>query len=67
MIKLDVQEYCHDCDGFEADVEHPQHAYDMHGNPIYSSDTLVRCGRRKLCKNIERYLERKMKGENTNA
>ena len=64
MIKLDVSEYCHGCDGFEADVESPSHTYDVNGHIVYSSDTVVRCVLRKLCKNIERYLERKMKGEN---
>ena len=48
MIKLDVQEYCHGCANFTADVKEPEKYY-AGFDIIEMTDTLVRCEHRKLC------------------
>lgn len=45
MIKLDVQEYCHGCANFTADVKEPE-KYHADFDIIEMTDTLVRCERR---------------------
>lgn len=42
MIKLDVQEYCHGCANFTADVKEPE-KYHADFDIIEMTDTLVRC------------------------
>ena len=51
MIKLDVQDYCHDCPYFEVEVASSSmfYANDTRMNP---TDTVVRCTRGKSCKRI---------------
>lgn len=49
MIKLDVQEYCHGCANFTADVKEPE-KYHADFDIIEMTDTLVRCEHRKLCR-----------------
>ena len=60
MIKLEVEDYCQECQGFEPDVD----ASDFY-NPLNQNenirDTIVRCRYRKRCANMVRYLERKLK------
>lgn len=51
MIKLDVQEYCHGCANFTADVKEPEKYY-AGLDIIEMTDTLVRCEHRKLCENL---------------
>lgn len=51
MIKLDVQEYCHGCANFTADVKEPEKYY---------AGTLIRCEHRKLCENLVRYLRKQV-------
>ena len=63
MIKLDVQEYCHDCLDFVADVERGQKCViddfaSFTGSRVYQTDTIVRCKYRNRCKAIKRYLEK---------
>lgn len=59
MIKLDVQDYCHECANFTADVEEP-------GECLYDfrffdrADTFVRCEHRELCENLVRYLRKQV-------
>ncbi|OUP71318.1 hypothetical protein B5F10_04835 [Anaerotruncus colihominis] len=55
MIKLDVQEYCHGCANFTADVKEFD-GFDI----IEMTDTLVRCEHRKLCENLVRYLRKQV-------
>lgn len=67
MIRLDVQEYCQQCMDFRPDVDMPQKAYGT--NPdgseveIILSDTVIRCGNRKRCEAIRRYLEKQTRME----
>ena len=62
MIKLDIQEYCHACLDFKADVEIGRKTlvgYDCLGyEEAFISDTVVRCAHRNRCKAIKRYLEK---------
>lgn len=55
-IKLEVREYCSNCMDFVADVERP---FRLHGDnePIYQSDTIVRCKQRGKCEAIRRHLD----------
>ena len=57
MIKLDVQEYCHGCANFTADVKEPEKYY-AGFDIIEMTDTLIRCEHRKLCENLVRYLRK---------
>ena len=59
MITLDVAEYCSACMDFDPEVQRPQKAYSL-GDEIIVSDTIVRCSNRNRCKNIERYLRKKV-------
>lgn len=64
MIKLEVQPYCQNCLVFDPDVEAPVRACNMYGDDVYTSDTIIRCSRRKTCAGIKRYLEKEIsKGE----
>lgn len=51
MITLEVADYCSACMDFDPDVQRPQKAYGL---------TVIRCANRNRCKNIERYLRKKM-------
>ena len=62
MIKLEVEEYCHSCLDFEADVKKAERVRNGHGDMILG-DTVVRCAHRNRCLNIKRYLERQTKEE----
>lgn len=55
MIILDIQEYCHDCRDFEADVDKPERQ--TVGDTVVQTDTIIRCERRNRCASIKRYLE----------
>ncbi len=48
MIKLDVQEYCHGCANFTADVKEPEKCYTGF-DIVEITDTLVRCEPRANC------------------
>lgn len=72
MIRLDVQEYCHNCLDFEADVQAPEKQYiddltrfinNMDSN-IRISDAIVRCAHRNRCAAIKRYLEKEKEKKN---
>ena len=65
MITIDVAEYCSACMDFDPDVQRPQKAYGMSQEAsvceeIVISDTVIRCSNRNRCKNIERYLRKKV-------
>jgi hypothetical protein len=62
MIKLEVEEYCHGCQDFTADVVPPGRLYLGGDEPAIYSDTRVRCEYRKRCEAIKRYLEQQAKG-----
>lgn len=59
MITIDVAEYCSACMDFDPDVQRPQKAYGM-SEEIVISDTVIRCSNRNRCRNIERYLRKKV-------
>ena len=63
MIRLEVEEYCHNCLDFYADVTPPQRVLTTNGDEFTFSDTVVRCEHRKRCAGIKRYLEQKIKEE----
>lgn len=54
MIILEVEDYCHDCPNFEADVENPTFLYDG-DMKLCSSNTIVRCDNRRVCREIYSY------------
>lgn len=59
MIKLDVENYCHDCDAFEpTTIEKQEDAITG-----YITHTFVVCKERRRCANMMRYLERKLKND----
>lgn len=62
MIKLEVEEYCHSCPDFTADVIPPERVYAVDPDPISYTDTRVRCEYRKRCEAIKRYLDQRPKG-----
>ena len=60
-IRLDVQPYCENCPGFEADVD--KNKLEMLSDFKVADvihETTVRCKRRKTCEGIKRYLEKEM-------
>ena len=66
MIRLEVEDYCHDnCQAFRPDVEEPVTFYA--GLEIYRNDTVIRCERRNLCKQLLRYLEKNLRKEEENG
>ena len=65
MIKVEVEEYCHNCMDFEADVTKPERLYSLSGDDVVFSDTVIHCKYRKRCAGIIRYLDRQTK-ENRN-
>lgn len=54
MITLDVESYCNNCPGFEADVDitclHDEQMYKMY-------NTFIRCRNRNKCKTIYDHLK----------
>ena len=62
MIRIDVEEYCHQCRDFSPDVIKPQRVENLEGESAYT-DTIVQCEHRKRCAAIKRYLESQMKEE----
>ena len=60
MIRLLVEDYCHrGCKAFEADVQRPETYFNSAGDEInVEMNTIVRCAKRNLCKQLTRYLTR---------
>lgn len=56
MIKIEVENYCHPCIEFEADVEVPI-AYYASGKIVEQTDTIVRCKHRRRCENIVNFIK----------
>ena len=57
MIRINVEEYCHQCLDFNPDVIEPTRGYSVDGKQIIQTDTIVQCKYRKRCANMIRYLE----------
>lgn len=56
MIKLEVEEYCHSCPSFEADVINPIEMVSIGFNKYsYFGDTIIRCTRREACELAYQY------------
>lgn len=53
MIKLVVEDYCHNCTRFEADVDKDE----MYSNDFAVCNTYISCKNHELCAAIKRYLE----------
>lgn len=63
MIKLNIEEYCHNCPDFEVSVD-KTHAYCAE----YALDwftTEITCKHRSRCKEIKSYLEKEIGNERT--
>lgn len=63
MIKLEVEDYCHECDAFEP-IKDEKTVYDhttMGGICGSHRDIVVKCQSARRCANMIRYLERKQK------
>lgn len=60
MIKLDVEDYCHECPAFEPNVDTTSW-YDPLTQEETIRDTVILCRYRKRCASMMRYLTRKLK------
>lgn len=59
MIKLVVEDYCHDgCRAFEAEVVEPAYYSSDDSYQICVTNTVVRCAKRNLCKQLLTYLKK---------
>lgn len=70
MIKLKVEEYCHDCPDFEADVVKTDKVCVSNYDWLTDSrveltrvETIVTCSHANRCRAVKRYLEKQQKGE----
>lgn len=69
MIELKVEEYCHDCPDFEADVIKrggmTAHCDWPNGSELVVSPsyTTIHCAHAARCRAVKRYLEKRQKGE----
>lgn len=64
MIRLEVKDYCHECVGFEADVESPTIFYGDGVIEVIKTNTIIRCRHRDRCKHAVEYV---MEGYKENA
>lgn len=62
MIRLNVEEYCHQCLDFTPDVIPPARSTAENGEHI-QTDTIIQCKYRKRCAGIKRFLEQQAKEE----
>lgn len=53
MITLEVEDYCHNCTRFEADVEKDN----MYSDDFVVCNTYISCKNHELCAALKRYLE----------
>lgn len=73
MIKLQVQEYCHQCIKFEPEVTDRPETYTYHDeftDPLglrpterTMGDTIVRCVHRDLCENLHSFFKKQAGGK----
>ena len=54
MLKLQIKEYCHDCDFFDPELE--ERAAYFYGKKVYMEDRLIVCANKRSCDKIENYL-----------
>lgn len=60
MIKLDIHEYCNECDGFEPVFIAGDKLYQDDRQCVIQTDSIVRCRYHKRCTSIEKYLTKKL-------
>ena len=65
MIILEVEDYCHECPEFEADVESPTFIFQSY-KKVCSGNTIVRCSNRRKCREIHSYFKRFAEKETLN-
>ena len=58
MITLKVEDYCHNCPHFEADVYKTDISYDFNDYVIH--ETKVYCKRREACESIYESIKKEM-------
>lgn len=64
MIKLEVEDYCHNCEEFEPVADTNRLYSELE---VVESYTSVRCEKRMVCRAIASHIAREMKkGENKN-
>lgn len=62
MLRLDVEDYCHECETFEPYVS--RRIVTVDGNPLWSgSDTIIYCENRTKCEKLIKYLKEQVKQE----
>lgn len=59
MIRIDVEEYCHECRDFRADVT----IMTRNAERNEWSDTIIQCENKKKCAGLVRYLEHRIRNE----
>lgn len=60
MIRIEVEEYCHNCLDFSPDITKPERVITaLYGE--HWTDTIIRCEYRKRCEAIKKYLIRQAK------
>lgn len=66
MIRLEVEDYCHECLDFTPDVIKPERevSEDIKGkHHVAYTDTIIQCKHKRRCAGIKRFLEQQAKGE----
>lgn len=58
MIKLEVEDYCHECPCFEAETIAPPDLYFDNECVKHVGDTYMRCVNREQCERIRKYLKK---------
>lgn len=56
MIRLELKDYCHDCVGFEAEVQSPVIYFTTGCEMAEQTDTIVRCKHHKRCRHVVEYV-----------
>lgn len=63
MIRINVEEYCHQCLDFTPDVTQAKRMFTEAGDDIILTDTIIQCEYRRRCEAIKKYLVRQAKEE----
>lgn len=64
MIKTVIEDYCNDCKLFEPEVtERPMVCNALDGSSTTLGDTIIKCTKCDLCKNLMNHLHRKFREE----
>lgn len=67
MIKLNIQEYCQDCESFEPVADRENICMDtVFDSPIKVVNTTVTCLYQRRCAAMVRYLKKKVEKEESN-